>query len=278
MKTRHNSTSKEFVIKRAFRIGRVLRQDLIRAFGMTTATATRALTDALDSCPSMIERRGKTVYPKPGVGVPDFANESNLLSELEAGKNEPQETGIFEEELPISYVSWTNSSPPEPGTLFRILEAIRTNSLLVIVYVGTKKGEVPRERTILPLALERMNDQWRIIAQDIQKTVSKDSGKKIWEAPLRTFVLSRILASAWYRGPRPKGILRLGHWDEIRKVRVATNPLYNDAQKKVLERELKIKNGIVEIPARSIFEFRRRFMDAPSTPDAIWPPLIEKEP
>ena len=278
MKTNLASPIQVFVIKRAFRTGRVLRQDLIRAFAMTTATATRALADALDTFPSLIERRGKGVYPKPGVPVPDLADESALLSELDAGKNEPQKTGMFEEELPVHYVSWTNSSSSEPGTLFRILEAIRTESLLSIVYIGMKKGEVPRERTIIPLALERMNDQWRIIAQDIRKTVSKDSGKKIWEAPLRTFVLSRILASAWYRGPRPKGILRLGHWDEIRKVHVATNPLHNDAQKKVLERELKIKNGIVEIPSRSLFEFRRRFMDAPSTPDAIWPPLIEKEP
>lgn len=279
MKKNHDVLIQEFVIKRAFRIGRVSRQNLIRAFDLTTATSTRALAEALSVYPSLLERRGKIVYPKPGAKIPQIADESSLLSELDSGRNDPQMTGIFEEEVPITYVRWTQSLPHKQGVLMMIIEAIRTDSLLEIVYVGLKRNALPTSRLIIPLALERMNDQWRVVAQDIRRKGEKKEGKTVEPEPqVRNFVLSRILDAKWYRGRKSKGVLRMGHWDRLRKVPVIINPLYNDHQKEVIERELKIENGVVEIPSRSFFEFSRRFMDTPTSHDVVWPPLIKKEP
>ncbi len=276
MKTTENIIL-EFVIKRAFRTGSVMRTDLMRVFEMKPQTATNTLARILSSQGKLIERRGKAIFPKPGAKVPAFAGEKALLMELDAGENDPQRTGIFPEELPVHYISWTNSAPPSPGILFTIIGAIRQDALLRIVYIGMKKGEVPKERRIIPLALDRINDQWRLVAQDIQTTFSKETRRKKNEAPLRTFVLSRILKAEWDRGRMPKGIPRLGHWDDIEELRVTVNTSCNEHQKEAVEREIGIERGVVRVPSRARFEFERRFMNTPPSPGALWPP-ITKEP
>lgn len=265
----------QFVVKRAFRHGSVSRQDIINAFGFNAVKATRVLSDALLKFSDLLERRGKLVYPKPGVEIPELAHEAALFKELDRGEIDPRLTGIFRGELPVHYVSWVDSHPPEKGILLKIVQAIKKNAILKIVYIGMKKNDQPSERKVIPLALERMNDQWRLIAQDIRTTMTKERRKR-HEAVLRSFVLSRILKAEWDMGRRPKGFVEVGHWDDLEEISVTPNPLFTTMQKEVIQREMKIENGKVRIPSRSRFEFERRFMDAPPNPEAVWPPIIKK--
>jgi len=265
----------KFVIKRAFRLGSVSSQDLVIAFGFNALKATRSLSEAVKVCSDMLERRGKAVCPKLGVQAPEYASEETLLTDLDCGIADPVKTGFFPKEVPVEYISWTDSTPPEKGILSKIIKGIHKGSLLKIVYIGMKKGEVPKERRVIPLALEQMNDQWRLIAQEIRTTLTKER-KKEHKASLRTFVLSRILKAEWDLGRKPKGFVQVGHWDDIVEIPVSLNASLSKQQGEVISRELKIRDGNVRIPSRSRFEFERRFMDSPVNPEAVWPPLKKR--
>lgn len=256
----------EFIIKRAFRYGLVTRADVVRALGVSTATATRFLSHAGSRNADILEREGHGLRPRPLAAPPAYATEDALLVELDTGRQDPARTGLFDSELPVIYVSWVDSMPPKPGILSQITRSIRENRLLGIVYVGLRVGEEPKERRILPLALERMNDQWRVIAQDIDKA----------GAPLRVFVLSRILDAKQDRGSKPRGFVHQGHTDSITELNVALNPKLTSRQKDILARELRVQNGKVRVATRSLHEFERRFTEKPANPDAVWPPLTIK--
>lgn len=263
-----------FIIKRAFRIGSVSSHDLTKVFRFNSLKATRFLAATLKVFPEIIERRGKAVYPKHGVSPPAYASEETILSDLDCGSADPAKTGFLPEEVPVEYVSWTDSNPPEKGILTKIIRAVHQGSLLKIIYIGMKRGDVPHEKRVIPLALEKMNDQWRLLAQEIV-TVTKER-KKRHEGILKTFVLSRILKAEWDLGRRPKGFIQVGHWDDVQELPILLNPSLNDQQKEVIRRELKISDGKVLIPSRSKFEFERRFMDVPASPEAAWPPLRKR--
>lgn len=261
-----NELGIEFVVKRAFRRGIVYRGDVLSAFDLSSATATRIMAEAKSRHTGLLARRGYGLKPLPLAEPPRFATEEALLSELDRGRNEPARTGLFDNELPVVYVSWTNSMPAKDGTLTRIINAIQYEHFISIVYVGLREGEPPRERRILPLALERMNDQWRVVAQDMD----------IRDHPIRIFVLSRVLEARQAEGRKPRGFVHQGHTDGYEDIHVSMNPRLNEHQKEIIARELRVENGRVRVAKRSLHEFERRFTDKPASPDAVWPPLVLK--
>ena len=258
--------AEEFIVKRAFRRGLVTRRDVVRALGVSTATATRLIALALERRAEMLDREGHALKPRPLATPPDYASEDALLHELDTGRHDPARTGLFDSELPVVYVSWTNSMPPKPGILSLITQAIREKRVIRVVYIGLRADEELRERRILPLALERMNDQWRVIAQDVERD----------GAPIRVFVLSRILDAQPDRGSKPRGFVHQGHTDSMTELNVTLNPKFTPRQKEVLARELRVENGKVRVATRSVHEFARRFADTPPNAEAVWPPIVIK--
>jgi len=256
----------QFIVRRAFRAGRVTRADVIAAFHISTASATRFMARAEAIHTQILMRDGHALVPRPLAEPPAFASEADLLKQLDAGRTDFSVIGLTVDELPVHYVHWTQSMPLRPGILSEIVTAIRTESILQIVYLGLRKNEQPKARLILPLGLERMNDQWRVIAQDIEKE----------GYPTRIFVLPRILEAKPSRRRKPKGLVIGGTHDKAEVVLVALNGAFTDLQKKVIAHELKVTNGAVRVPSRSVFEFLRRFTDQEPNNDAVWPPLIKR--
>lgn len=255
-----------FILKRAFRRGLVRPMDVTKVTGVSAATAGRYLSSAETLYHKLLQRKGGGLEPRPLAQAPEIAGEAALLEDLDSGQSDPLRTGLFESELPVVYVSWTQSLPSKSGVLTRLIQAIQHEHLLRIVYIGLRQGAEPQHRRILPLALERMNDQWRIIAQDIEKL----------DSSLRVFVLSRILDAEPDMGGKPKNLLLRGHYDAMTDIDVLLNPKLNAVQQQVLSRELCIKGGKVRVPSRSRHEFLRRFTDESASPDVVWPPLILK--
>lgn len=212
----------------------------------------------------IVERKGGGIRPRPLALPPGFASEAALLDDLDTGRNDPLRTGLFEDELPVVYVSWTKSMPAKPGVLTRIVHAIQHDRLLRIIYISLRLGDLPSERRILPLALERMNDQWRVVAQDIEKD----------GAPIRVFVLSRILDAEPDVGRKPKKFVHQGPTDSMTDVQVVLNPKLTKHQQQAIGRELRVENGKISVATRSLHEFGRRFADEALGQDAVWPPLI----
>lgn len=261
--TLENAT--DFIIKRAFRAGAVTRGDVILALGISTATATRLMAEVVMKRGDILERARQRIVPRLLAKPPACASEEALLQTLsEGGHNFLLRVGLYENELPVTYVSWTNSVPKKPGILRTLTEAIRTESFLRIAYVGMREKEEPASRVIAPLGLERMNDQWRVVAQDL--------GKEGY--PIRFFVLSRILdAEKAQLKRRPTGFMHQHHIDAIVPLAVTLNSKLSPLQKEIISGELGIREGKVHLAQRGIFEFKRRFSNEPTSLSAIWPPL-----
>jgi hypothetical protein len=267
-KTKIKQVAERFILRRAFRHGTVSRADIIKALDVSTATATRAISETAARHGDILERRGHGLSPKPLAACPTCASEADLLKHLDAQKNDAASTGLFEEELPLIYVTWTNSLPSRNGTLHKIVKAIQSHKQIDIVYVGLRFNDKPRNRKILPLALEKMNDQWRVVAQDMETT----------GFPIKVFVLPRIMAaspsSSSKRIPNP---YIKGHTDQHIHLKVRLDHRFTDIQQRVLMHELQIIGDGIHIAERSLHEFKRRFTNAPPSEDAVWPPLILKE-
>jgi hypothetical protein len=255
-----------FLVMRAFRHGVAHAGDLIRVTDISMATATRAMGRTVEFYGDIVHRVKRALRPLPSAKAPIFAGEAALLDCLDKGRNTPIEIGLFAHELPVTYSAWTNIFPPKEGVLDILVKSIARQSLVNLVYQGMTRAERPSEKVVFPLALEKMNDQWRLLGQDIEKEKS----------PLRVYVLSRILDAKPSHRNKPKGFVRQAHYDSKIRLAVQINPHCTPLQKEILERELCIKNGTVEIASRSAFEFCRRFTDFPASPEAIWPPAVLK--
>jgi hypothetical protein len=264
-KATHKSQTMRFIVRRAFRHGSVSRADLLTAFDISSASATRFMTDALAQYEKILERKGHSLLPKPLAKCPSYATEVDLLKNLDSGKRDVKNIGLFDHELPITYVSWTHSLPQKSGILQTLISAIGKQKQLDIVYLGLRQNESPRKRKILPLSLEKMNDQWRVIAQDLDTRTF----------PVKVFVLSRILDASFSLKKVYIPIIK-GYKDTNTKLRVSLDPRYTPEQTQMLTHELNIVNGEVIVATRSLHEFKRRFTNTPPSEDAVWPPLLLK--
>ncbi len=266
----------EFIVRRVYRHGSLIRKDIEQAFGVSTPSASRFITEALAIYPQHLLRKGHRVLAKTLSEAPSFANEAELLETLNQGCQHHEDlmaltkhTGLFPYELPLVYVSWTNSLPTKPGILTTIIRAIPRHDFLKIVSVTLNRGEQKRERIISPVGLEKMNDQWRLIAQDMEKP----------GCPIRVFVLSRILhAEVIVKYKKPKDFVPYGESDKKNRIYARLNPAYTKDQQAILSHELNIKDGVVTVASRSEFEFRRRFSEIPPSETAVWPPLFLETP
>lgn len=271
----------DFLIKRAFRYGVATRQDLLQVLSISQATATRVLSATAARFAPLVHYSHEGIRPRPLAVPPPFASESALLDNL-AGGNKPLSTGLFDSELPVVIVQWTQSLPAKPGSLMQIVRAITQDRIICITYIGLRPQEEPQERRILPLALERMNDQWRVIAQDL--------GKK--GHPIRVFVLARILSVAWDLGRKPRKFVRQSHQDGSSWLPIRFHERLNSHQREAIGRELRVvfthpdqsrttetpKRGRIRVLTRSIYEFQRRFLTQdPHSPHVIWPLISAEE-
>lgn len=257
-----------FILRRAVRFGLATRRDVIDAFGkIGTTKASLAMDSAATHWPETLERTGKAVRPRANAPIPPQASEVQLMTCLEQGLLTLRDTGFRQSELPVGIVQWTQNAPQKPGVLLTITQAIVHQQGLRIFYVGLRRDEPARWRWLLPAGLERMGDQWRLIAQDLE-----DGGY-----PIKVFVLPRI-ADAEIAGQKlPKDLIRLAADDRVVELGVRLNPQLNSEQSAVLQHELGVMNGKVKLPKRGIFEFLRRFSDQDANSNAVWPPLFKDE-
>jgi hypothetical protein len=257
-----------FVLRRAVRYGIATRADVREAFGrIGTTKATQALDYSALHWPRTLERTGKAVRLRDDAEIPPEAGEAQLMDCLDNGWLEFRHTGLRPRELPVERVRWTTPQPERPGVLSTVVAAVAHEEILRIRYVGLRENESARWRRVYPVGLERLGEQWRVIAQDLEAE----------GYPLKTFVLSRILDSEPTAERRPRDMVRLAADDRLVSYPVRLNPKLTEDQRRVLTHELQIENGRVVLPKRGEFEYFRRFADAPVNEDVVWPPLSRDE-
>ena len=257
-----------FVARRAFRFGRVDRADVREAFDLRDAPASGVLTLAAKQVKEL-ERLPRWVAPKPWAHAPAWANAKELMGSIDRGQDDFKTTGLRAHELPVHRVQWSATVPKSTEALNVMLQAIVHSRACAIQYVGMKLGETARWRRVFPLGLERMGDQWRVIAQDLDK--EKDG------FPVRTFVLARIEDAAEIRDKLPKKFTPAAASDATLKFTPVLDGRYTPDQRRALLHELQVEDGVIHLPWRAEFEFLRRFGEVAASADAVWPPIKQLE-
>lgn len=242
---------------------------MTRYFRASPASQTRFIAQVLSMAPCL-QRRGKgraahIVLADPGA-VPPWASYRSLLDEIVNG-NVPAITGIEDHELPVFIPNWTNNMPSDADALGVVVRATAVGQGLQLRYVGLRAGEQARWRQVYPVGLERMGEQWRLIATDLEHA----------NLPLRTFVLARIVqAKPSDRARFPNGFKRVAI-DDLRVTLAAVpNPGLTPDQIGALNNELRISGGQITLHQRSVFEFLRRFGGQAPSSDAAWPLLMNR--
>ena len=253
-----------FVLRRTVRYGMTTRADVREAFGtIGTTRASQALNYAAMHWPRTLERTGKAVKLRDDAETPPEASEVQLMDCLNNGWLEFRHTGLRPTELPVERIRWTAPNPERAGVLSAVVEAIAHEKILRICYVGLREHECARWRRVYPTGLERLGEQWRLVAQDLDAEGH----------PVKTFVLPRILAAEVSAERRPGSMVRQGPEDRPISIPVHLNPRLTDDQRRVLTHELRIEEGRVIVPKRGEFEYFRRFADEPVSEGVVWPLL-----
>lgn len=256
-----DSTQTAFVVRRAFRFGETRRSDVMDAFGLSSASATRVMTAARRTYQDVLEYREKRLVPRPGAQPPIEASEADLIEQLDTGVEQFARTGLRESELRVTLVRWTNPLPVESGALMRLVRAIAAERAVRLHYAGLRRGEDAKWRLVAPLGLERMGDQWQLIASDLEAT----------HYPEKVFVLARILSVIDEQKRPPRGFIWKYPSNKMIACRVDLNKVLMPSQMRAVGNEMRLIDGTVRIHERSLYEFRRRFAEVEQIPDIAWP-------
>ena len=258
-----------FVGRMAFRspARAVVRAEVIEAFGISKTAASTLLNAAVGSSGGQLQRDGNKVIAPAWAKPPHWADEADLMDSLDHGRISFAQTGLRYAELPVNFSTWSSSLPSGPGALTVIVQAFTGKRAAYVRYVGLKAGDVARFRRVYPIALERMGDQWRLVAHDLE----------VDEFPLRTFVLSRITEASADVGKLPRAFIPSSPVDFKQAVAIDWDLRLNHDQKQALRSELGIDSkGVAHLNSRDVHEFLVRFGGRSVGADIVWPPMRKK--
>ena len=106
-----------------------------------------------------------------------------------------------------------------------------------------------------------------MIAQDLEHA----------EFAVRTFVLARIEDAAEMRDRLPKKFTSAAASGAMLKFAPVLDGRYTQDQRRALQHELQLEDGVIRLPRRAKFEFLRRFGEVAASVDAVWPPIKQLE-
>lgn len=258
-----------FVVRRAFRSAdrSCERADVISAFGISPTSASSVLRDALAICPGLVRKERKIQAPA-WEHAPAFAGEEDLLEHLEAGRDSYGDIGLTSEELPITRVIWRRNLPSAPGALEEIVRCIVASRPVFLHYTTIEAGRQASWRRILPLRLEQVNTHWRVTAHSLD----------LPGFPLRTFALTRIVGFKVDPKKAPRALAPENPHDALTKLKVTLDRRMTAEQVEAMRSEFGIRDGCVEVPHRSVYEFMQEFVaGAEVQSTAIWPPFQAAE-
>lgn len=277
-----------FVLRRACWYGRVVIKDIQDAFGVTRQVAGKDLVDAVEHWTWIDEKGGvhpvlfkgtRAVQPTHQLHCQNLPQCSPAtMFALLTAKAGFQETGLQPSEIRVLFPGGGLSKPDAriAEVLLRALINREEQGLpprvVAIRYVGLKQGDVYRERTVVPVALEFDGAQTRMYAQDLEA--------EGW--PIKAFVLSRIEHAELRETPLPKAFIARDV-SSLRRVRfrLTLDPRLTEDQRSAIAREMGMNAaGVVEVDASYAHAFKRFYTNgvpSDATADIVWPPVIFTE-
>lgn len=251
-----------FVIRRAFWKGEVRARDLVKAFGVSKATAGRWLRRAVSrhACLESVRRR---VQPRLHATPPSGARPDDFFDLLTQRRTAYADMGLRDDEVSVFYASLRHEAPP-PGVINAdFIRALVTPEPIDIRYVGLKVGATAQWRSVIPVALESFQGQWRVNAHDLGA-----------EGRLKSFVLNRLLETKRSRASVPKGLIIQQGILPTRLYRIRFNPLLTDDQRLALRWEMRADDELrVRLSEIEFFEFERQYIrsEIRAASGIVWP-------
>lgn len=265
------------MLRRACLLGRATRANVTRAFGVSEPTATKDLRHAANRWPGYLEYApSRGVFVKTFAPAPFEASNTTFLQLLENAAP-PHALGLTEAESigAISASRFVYRGSAERKVVLILLKACLARVPMDIEHVGMRLGEMRKVRTVLPLGLELLGHQWRMIALDVEVRTRRVS------ADQKIFVLARILNAQSslllhrkrLKAPNgePLEVRRL-HIESIdRDYQVTLNRRLTGDQVEAVVREFSLsKRGdayVIRMPERSLVEFKRDHCSKLAAPD-----------
>ena len=180
---------KLFVLRRACLLDRVTRADVTRVFEVAGDTARKDLLAAVAQWPDYLAYTlSQGVRVRPFAAPPAQASSTTFLNLLQTGAPAHALGLTPRESVSSSHAPrFVYQGPQDRQLVMTLLKACLARNPIDIEYVGMRLGENRRTRTILPLELELLGTQWRLVAHDV------DTRKKQVGSEQKIFVLARIL-------------------------------------------------------------------------------------
>jgi hypothetical protein len=277
----------KYAIRRAFYVGRVVRDDLISIFGLASATASRTMNN-LESWAfvknkagreeRLLVRKERSIEPIPGQDPPVGHDGRSLLQEiLNCGPDAedfgftvgPQSSRPGELELH----SWRFRARDLPRNVdyTTLLKALIWKTPVEVRYVGMKVGDTARWRCILPLCLHVIEGQMLVHAYDLQISPPETRALAIYRIsgvrslPVRA-EMARIVKKLLQDRPGRSA---------LKTYQLALNPKLTSDQVEVIKRELGLNDQLrVQMYPELEFHISRYYMSSNQDrhgSDIVWP-------
>ncbi len=233
----------QFIEIMAFYTGQISRSMLAKAYGISDPAATKDLKLYNDLAPGNLEYNPSlfSFVPTPQFDevfadlspetiLPMFAQ--NLLSVDNPSGDEPI-YGITVDELPLP------ARLPEKQVLAQVIRAMKNTRQLEVVYHSlSQREDAEQKRIIEPHALINTGLRWHI------RAYNHDS------YDFRDFVLGRISEARVIDQPAESSQGYDDDWVELINLQLQPHPGLSDKQRRALEYDYKLQQGLVEIPVR----------------------------
>jgi hypothetical protein len=235
----------EFIDYRLFWEGRINRGDLTRTFGISNPQATADLTKYLEMAPGNMDydRSAKyyfaTPHFKPVLITPD-AEQYLLRLRSEASTVMRQDMAIEDLEPVVQAVRMPMRSI-EPRVLRQLLIAIRAGKALEVEYQSLNRPDVTMRWTT-PHALAFDGFRWHVRAFCHEHNSFRD------------FLLGRILSVGAQKPHKMDSSLDTV-WHQYATLKIGPHPGLTEAQKRIIERDYGMTNGVAAIEVRAALVF-----------------------
>lgn len=266
-----------FILRRACLLEQVKRVQLIRIFSISPVTAQKSMMAAAERWPDFLSYTPSYgVRARPFATPPEEASSSIFLTLLESGAP-PQALGLLPAEAVTGMPTprFVYRGRDDRGLVLELFRACLKRTPLDIEYVGLRRGEERRVRTVLPLEMELLGNQWRVVAHDLDAKTRRLDGTQ------KTFVLARILNAQLHQPLQNKKLknergqvvdvkaLRIDHAEQVYEVHL--NAMLTPDQVEAVVREFAlVRQGtryLIRMPVRNLAEFKRDHCARPVMPN-----------
>ena len=243
--SRWQQDRRAFIEHRVFWHGRVGLADLMDVMGLSRAQASKDLNSYINDHPDQIvyDKTAKTYILGPKFAAHYAALDpskylDDLLSISRGGSVPAADWIVYQPDILATAVPGRGLSAP---TLRNVLLACEQRKALEISY-QSMSSPYPTDRTIVPHALAHDGFRWHARALCLRDQTFKD------------FVISRILKSSM-KGASDIDPQADRDWQETITLKIAPHPDLSDNQRKIVELDYAMSDGLAELQVRKCLFF-----------------------